>query len=494
MALTTIKAAGIAADAIDETKIADDGIDSEHYNDGSIDHAHLANDCVDGDNIADDAVNSEHYVDASIDHQHLANDCVDGDNIADDSIGAEHIADNAVGLAAMAGLARGKLIVGDASGNPAALAAGSNDHVLTMDANGDVGWEAAAGGTTINNATANELVTVASTTTELDAEANLTFDGKDLAVGVTSESGWASDATSVQIGGLGAIWGKTAQSAGAGIEIGYNVYDDNSVGNAYIITDEASKIRQDDGAINFYTASSGTADNAISWGERLTIANDGFISIAGDADTGIFQPSNNKFAIKANDYENLSVEYNRCMFMYNGNSSGNHARLILNSTNSGGNVQIYQNQTVGNNVIFHRFEHNEGVVGDITQDGSNMHYGGTSDYRRKQDDVAIDNGITKVKQLRPIRFKWKDDTSRVVDGFLAHEVASVVPEAVKGEKDAVVTQAMVDADLYSEDRLGKEVLQQFDPGKLVPVLTAALKEAIAKIETLETKVAALEAG
>ena len=483
MALTQVKTLGIAADAVTGAKVADDAIDSEHYTNASIDHAHLANDCVDGDNLADNACDSEHYTDGSIDAVHLS----------DDSVATAKVQDNAVTLAKMAGLARGKIIVGDASGNPAALAAGSNDQVLTMDANGDVGWEAAAGGTTINNATANELVTVASTTTELDAEANLTFDGKDLAVGVTSESGWASDATSVQIGGLGAIWGKTAQSAGAGIEIGYNVYDDNSVGNAYIITDEASKIRQDDGAINFYTASSGTADNAISWGERLTIANDGFISIAGDADTGIFQPSNNKFAIKANDYENLSVEYNRCMFMYNGNSSGNHARLILNSTNSGGNVQIYQNQTVGNNVIFHRFEHNEGVVGDITQDGSNMHYGGTSDYRRKQDDVAIDNGITKVKQLRPIRFKWKDATSRVVDGFLAHEVASVVPEAVKGEKDAVVTQAMVDADLYSEDRLGKEVLQQFDPGKLVPVLTAALKEAIAKIEVLETKVAALEA-
>ena len=143
MALTTVKAGGLTADLIDETKLADNSIDSEHYNDGSIDHEHLADDAVDGDIIAD----------------------------------------NAVGLAAMAGIARGKLIVGDSSGNPAYLAAGSDNQVLTMDANGDPGWEApAAGGATINNATANELVTVASTTTQLDAETNLTFDGNNLSL------------------------------------------------------------------------------------------------------------------------------------------------------------------------------------------------------------------------------------------------------------------------------------------------------------------------
>jgi hypothetical protein len=102
MALTQVKAAGLASDLIDETKLADDSIDSEHYNDGSIDHAHLANDCVDGDNIADDAINSEHYVDGSIDHAHLAADCIDGDNVQDDVINSEHIAAGAVDLEHMA--------------------------------------------------------------------------------------------------------------------------------------------------------------------------------------------------------------------------------------------------------------------------------------------------------------------------------------------------------------------------------------------------------
>ena len=154
MALTQVKTAGIAADAVTGAKIADDQINSEHYVDGSIDNAH----------VADDQIDSEHY--------------------AADSIDTEHYAPNSVDLAAMAGIARGKLIVGDSNGDPAYLNAGSNDQVLTMDANGDVGWEAAAGAVTaLNYATANELVTVGSTTTELDAEANLTFDGNHLTLG-----------------------------------------------------------------------------------------------------------------------------------------------------------------------------------------------------------------------------------------------------------------------------------------------------------------------
>jgi len=121
MAITQVKAGGIAADSIDETKIADNGIDSEHYNDGSIDHEHLANDAVDGDNLADNAVDSEHYTDGSIDHEHLANDAVDADILAD----------NSVGLAAMAHGTDGNLITFDASGAPAYVATGNDGQVLT---------------------------------------------------------------------------------------------------------------------------------------------------------------------------------------------------------------------------------------------------------------------------------------------------------------------------------------------------------------------------
>jgi hypothetical protein len=94
-------------------------IDSAHYVDGSIDNAH----------IADDAIDSEHYAAASIDNEHLADNAVD----------TAEIADNAVSLAKMAGLARGKIIYGDSSGDPAALTVGGAGTALTSNGT-DISW------------------------------------------------------------------------------------------------------------------------------------------------------------------------------------------------------------------------------------------------------------------------------------------------------------------------------------------------------------------
>ena len=80
-----------------------------------------------------------------------------------------------------------------------------------------------------------------------------------------------------------------------------------------------------------------------------------------------------------------------------------------------------------------------------------------------------------------------------MDGFIAHEVSSIVPEAIEGEKDAVITQAMLDAGTL-EGTVGDPIYQGIDQSKLVPLLVAALQESISKIETLETEVAALKAA
>ena len=98
----------------------------------------------------------------------------------------------------------------------------------------------------------------------------------------------------------------------------------------------------------------------------------------------------------------------------------------------------------------------------------------------KENIVNLDGAIDRVKQLAPKRFNFIADANKTVDGFLAHEAQAVVPEAVTGTKDEV-------------DEENNPVMQGIDHSKLVPLLTAALQEAIAKIETLETKVAALEA-
>jgi hypothetical protein len=123
MANTTIPSELIAADAITGAKIADNAVDSEHYTDGSIDTAHIADSQVTVGKMAANSVDSDQYVDGSID--------------------TVHIADDQVTLAKMAGLARGKVIVGDASGNPAALAIGTSGYVLKSDGT-DIAWAADA--------------------------------------------------------------------------------------------------------------------------------------------------------------------------------------------------------------------------------------------------------------------------------------------------------------------------------------------------------------
>jgi hypothetical protein len=127
-------------------------------------------------------------------------------------------------------------------------------------------------------------------------------------------------------------------------------------------------------------------------------------------------------------------------------------------------------------IVFHN---PNGDVGSIDTDGSSTSYNTSSDYRLKENVADMTGAITRVKALAPKRFNFIADADRTVDGFLAHEAQTVVPEAVTGTKDEV------DAD-------GNAVIQGIDQSKLVPLLTAALKESIAKIEALEARVKTLE--
>jgi hypothetical protein len=113
------------------------------------------------------------------------------------------------------------------------------------------------------------------------------------------------------------------------------------------------------------------------------------------------------------------------------------------------------------------------TVGYINSTTSSTSYNTSSDYRLKTNVEPMQNGLAKVMQLRPVTFNWLVDGS-LSQGFIAHELQEVYPDAVTGEKDG-------------------EQMQGVDYGKLTPILTAALQEAIAKIETLEARIAVLEA-
>lgn len=128
------------------------------------------------------------------------------------------------------------------------------------------------------------------------------------------------------------------------------------------------------------------------------------------------------------------------------------------------------------------FRYSGTLSGSVTVNGAAAAYNTSSDYRLKTNLEPISNGIERIKQLPVYRFNWKtNENGNKVDGFVAHEVTPIVREAIHGEKDAV------DAD-------GNPIYQGIDQSKIVPLLTAALKDAIAKIETLEAKVTALEAA
>ena len=112
----------------------------------------------------------------------------------------------------------------------------------------------------------------------------------------------------------------------------------------------------------------------------------------------------------------------------------------------------------------------------------------------------MSNATDRLKQLQPKRFNFILNPETTVDGFLAHEVQSVVPEAISGTKDETQDILYTEEDtIPSGKKVGdvKETVPKYqgiDQSKLVPLLTAALQESVKKIETLETKVAALEAA
>ena len=124
----------------------------------------------------------------------------------------------------------------------------------------------------------------------------------------------------------------------------------------------------------------------------------------------------------------------------------------------------------------YRIRNPNGEVGYISTSGSSTTYSTSSDYRLKENVVELSDATTRLKQLLPKRFNFiadvGTDQERTVDGFLAHEVQAIVPEAITG------THNEVDAD-------GNPVYQGIDQSKLVPLLVATIQELEARVTALE---------
>ena len=208
-------------------------------------------------------------------------------------------------------------------------------------------------------------------------------------------------------------------------------------------------------------------------------------------------------------------------------ANGGTMYSTVNNT-GGSNANIYIVRT-GNDVAqLLRFTYtpslgNAGTqAGKIVLDGANaVKYSTSSDYRLKENITSLPNAIERVKQLNTYQYNFIGDTTRVFDGFLAHELAEVVPRAVSGTKDETeaigtladyngtvleteVTEPSAKELEYTEEvetngvattvtrtrswtPTGTRPLYQgVDHSKLIPLLTKALQEALERIETLES--------
>jgi len=171
---------------------------------------------------------------------------------------------------------------------------------------------------------------------------------------------------------------------------------------------------------------------------------------------------------------------------YNGTGSNG---MAVNSAGQAGQYVTIQNETDSNLYLSKKTGYTDSrainfavagsSVGTVTVSASATAYNTSSDYRLKENVVDLTGATSRLKQLEPKRFNFIADPDTTVDGFLAHEAQAVVPEAVTGTHNEV-------------DDNGNAVMQGIDQSKLVPLLTAALQEAIAKIEALEARVTALE--
>jgi len=136
-------------------------------------------------------------------------------------------------------------------------------------------------------------------------------------------------------------------------------------------------------------------------------------------------------------------------------------------------------------------------VGSIYTGASSTTYNTSSDYRLKENVDYTWDATTRLKQLKPARFNFiNDDTNTLVDGFIAHEVSSIVPEAITGTKDAVETwqegEELPDGVSVGDNKLDDDGnttpdYQGIDQSKLVPLLVKTIQELEARITALESE-------
>jgi len=206
------------------------------------------------------------------------------------------------------------------------------------------------------------------------------------------------------------------------------------------------------------------------------------ITTTGDTNTGIFFPAADTIAFGEGGAEAMRIASSGYVYINNSTSTASQdGHISIAATVAGQQcIDSWNSATSGTRThVKFRDSAAATVRGSITSDGANTAYVTSSDYRLKENISLLTNALSTVVQLKPSTWTWKEN-QEAGQGFIAHELAEIVPQAVTGEKDAV-------------DANGNPQYQGVDTSFLVATLTAAIQELKAELDSAKGRLAALEA-
>ena len=264
----------------------------------------------------------------------------------------------------------------------------------------------------------------------------------------------------------GGYLGQYADVGGLEVGHGASYHGGSSTHKTDAYSTSAAFSRYHSGVISFFTNASLTAGATYFPTERMRIDSSGSVTANVDLRAPIFYDSNDTAY-----YVDPASTSNVKGFIFNSGTTLVQATPNIES--------LASNNTAGNVHYHATFCRNDGTVnGKITTNYYATTYSTTSDYRVKEDIQPMGSATADLMALNPINFQWVGSDIRT-DGFLAHEVAAIVPDAVVGEKDSL-------------DAKGNPDLQGLDQSKMVPLLVKTIQEQQAVIESLEARLTALE--
>ena len=264
----------------------------------------------------------------------------------------------------------------------------------------------------------------------------------NLGLGVTPSAWYTADGVTraLQISGTGVLIANNGS-----MRVMENAFFNTSGAATYISNGYAEQYLQNGGFHAWYTATSGTAGAAISFTQAMTLDASGNL-LVGTTSSSISNTAGSRF-----------IDSGRTLNIVN--TGAVYPSIITNQVGYGG-------KTIS-------FRYTDSEKGYIETTSTNVIYSTTSDYRLKNTIAPMTGALAKVALLKPCTYKWNVDGSKG-QGFIAHELQSVIPDCVSGEKDAV-------------DNEGNPQYQGIDTSFLVATLTAAIQEQQAIIESLKAR-------